>query len=295
MGTESGLPGPLFSFGALGALLVAGSLYAGPPEGMDTEPSEACTTILTAIRESDGLPGEGAARRPFPRLRLFGTPCGCASAVFARMQDDPPDPTATDDGNDPLFAGLDVWVGNDNPYFDIRHPDRLGGVGFYRVNADYSLIDDPDSRFVVHCRAVTPAGLDAGGVEHGPTIVRPGFTWSQALGRLTAAQAFVETKLLGGPRAAGGFEESFRYGFAVQRALTDDSTADGGDVFLFVQALGRNTAVAPPGSTGGARLGLIPGIRWEPDESFWLSGGVLFGSKGRAEPLIWQITCACRF
>src|SRR5262249_30727303 len=164
------------------------------------------------------------------------------SAAFAQMQDLDPDLTGAlpDDGTDPFLARLDVWVGNDNPYFDFRQRDLVGGVGFYRVNADFSIFDDTDSSLVLHCRAVTPAGLEAGGTDHGPTIVRPGFTWSQALGRTTTAQAFVETKLIGGPRAAVPFDQAFRYGFALQQALVDDATSDGGEVFLFVQALGRN-------------------------------------------------------
>jgi hypothetical protein len=101
---------------------------------------------------------------------------------------------------------------------------------------------------------------------------------------------------VGGSKAVTGPEEALRYGFALQQALPDDLTLDSGDVFLFVQALGRNNAVGPPGAPGSSRWDLVPGIRWEPDETFWVSGGVLFGSgRGRGEPLLWQITCACRF
>ncbi|OAI51796.1 hypothetical protein AYO44_04830 [Planctomycetaceae bacterium SCGC AG-212-F19] len=285
------------AFTALGALLPAVSVLAGPPLAGETLPAEATALLQAAIRDSEcgpisDLPGH----RQFPRLRFFGTPCGCASQIFASSQDeDIPVPDAND-ANDPIFARLDVWVGNDNPYFDLRRPGMLGGVGYYRVNADYWLLDEPRSSFVIHCRAVTPAGLAAGGIEHGPTIVRPGLTWSQVLGPTITAQAFVETKMVGGTKPVAGPEEAFRYGFAVQHALLDDFTLDSGEVYLFVQALGRNAAVGPPGTPGASRWDVVPGVRWEPDETFWLSGGVMFGSgRGRTEALLWQITCACRF
>lgn len=288
------------AIGAMSALLICVPVRAGAPPGSENLPADFGASLRSAICEGECGPIDSSpGRRQFPRLRLFGAPFGCASEIFARTQDDDPTGIGTDapsDDNDPIFARLDVWVGNDNPYFDFQQRGLLGGNGFYRVNADYFLLDQPESCCVLHCRVVTPAGLAAGGVEHGPTIIRPGMTWSQTLSPGTSAQAFVESKLIGSPKSPTAPEQTLRYGFALQQALPDEIVPDSGDVYLFVQALGRHSSEAPSGAPAVSRWGVVPGIRWEPDETFWLSGGVMFESgRNRSDALLWQITCACRF
>jgi hypothetical protein len=183
---------------------------------------------------------------------------------------------------DPLFSSspsgsesnfIQVAMGLDNPFFDYRWRDDPGGVGYYRVHSQVQLLDQGKTCLCLGLQAVTPAGLEAGGLAEGPTVISPALAWFQELGPGAALQAFVGKNF----RAHGGWTEDLEtgihYGMAVQLALPGLTFCPRQDFHIFLEALGRYRYEGENAPGKAMSWELIPGIYWRMGDKWWLSVG----------------------
>jgi len=263
-----------------------GLLSVAPPIRLDflREPAPLDMTIPPNFR-----PG---------RFRLFQIQPGFPS-VPVGLEDDltPPEPEAlsvaggTSGGTDD--SPLQAWLGLGNPYFDFRRPGDINTVGFYRLHAQYQLLDTPTTGLSFGLEGVTPAGLEDNGVEHGSTACGPALGWFQELGGGTAVQGFLGQQLRLNSRWKGNLDRGLRTGLAVQQPLVE--SPDGQALFIFVEALSRYRYTDNPGQRPLA-CELVPGVHWRLSDDWWLSSGVIVPFHGQGgRPGLWQITCSWRF
>jgi hypothetical protein len=208
-----------------------------------------------------------------------------------------------DSGDDPVNSGdpaasqavskddglgkLQVMVGNDNPYFDFRWRGDPGGVGFYKVHSQVQLLDSGYTSLCLNCWAVTPAGLECGGVSDGPTVISPGLGWFQELGWGTALQGYVGTNFRTASHFADRLEGGYHYGVSWQCPLPGlVNLGDKTGVYVFVQALGRYRYEGENQVGRPAVWEIVPGIHWRIADSCWMSLGGMRSSL---------LTCSWRY
>jgi hypothetical protein len=191
---------------------------------------------------------------------------------------------------------IQLALGSDSPYFDFRWRGDPGGSGFYKVDAQYQLFDTGNTSCALGLLAQTPAGVEEGGVEDGPTYVSPSLACYHAFDGGCALQGFIGRNVRANARSVHGLGRSLHYGFGVQQplAVADDDPQRG--LFFFVEALGRYR-YDDTGQSGPAAIwNVVPGLHYRAGEKCWLSGGYLMpvGQSG-ADPRRWQITCSWQF
>jgi len=92
---------------------------------------------FTGLLEDDS----GPSSRP-DRFQLFRMPTGFLSTPVGLDTDDDDsseNPTLTSPGTGQ--DRIQVAVGQDNPFFDFRYRGDPGGYGYYRLHAQYQLVD----------------------------------------------------------------------------------------------------------------------------------------------------------
>jgi hypothetical protein len=241
-----------------------------------------------------------------PRVRLFRMPTGYLNEPVGLDTDPDPAPQPlTNDSpgqllgfgeDDPVLNRLQVSMGTDNPHFDFRMPGDPGGVGFYRLETQILLLESSSSGLTLGCQAVTPAGLEADGIADGPTIVRPSMAWFQELGDGTGLHGFVSTQLRANSRWLDNLDRGIQYGMAIHRPLPFTSADSGKGMFMFVEALGRYRIASDSSAAPGSKLEILPGVHWQMNDNWWLSGGVIMPvGTPRLDANLWQITCSWRF
>src|SRR5262249_47206104 len=169
------------------------------------------------------------------RLHLFNMPSGFLCEPIGIDGDDTPgnDPNQTSPGGSSSATGtgpLQVTVGMDNPYYDYRWRTEAGGIGYYLLDSQVQLLDKGSTSLCLGLQAVTPAGLDTGGVADGPTVIRPSLAWFQEIGSTTALQGFVSKSVRAHAGWTDEFETGFRYGLGFQQAIPWFSTGPNQDV-----------------------------------------------------------------
>lgn len=262
---------------------------------------------LWKIDPVSGLLDPASAATPIsrtPRLRLFRITPGFLADPLGMHDDDSSGlpgcmsnlpqtgliQTAPDSGPEWIQIGM----GSDVPYFDLRRPGDPGGFGYYRVNTQMALLDSPTTSFSVGVQAVTPAGAQFGGVPDGPTVVIPAFSVFHTLNDRLAFQGFV-SKNMPISDAAAPLQRNVQYGLALQRPLLADGPEGLRNLFFSVGALGQ---LAP--ERVSLRLvpqwDVLPGFQWHVNDNWWLSSAVLmpFGAL-RTAPGQWQLTCSLQF
>jgi hypothetical protein len=181
---------------------------------------------------------------------------------------------------------IQVNLGNDNPYFDYRLPGDPGGVGFYKVHSQVRLLDSGSTSVCLNCLAVTPAGLEAGGVsDDRPTVITPGLALFQELGWGTALQGYVGTHVRTASHWADRVDGNYQCGVSWQCPLlvsSDDKTG----IYVFMQALGRFRYEADAQTGRTAVWEFAPGIHWRIADSCWMSMGLMRSSL---------LTCSWRY
>jgi hypothetical protein len=230
------------------------------------------------------------------RFALFRMPAGFLTTPVGLDSDDD-DPTASLDS--PPAPGDDrvqVLLGQDNPFFDFRYRGDPGGPGYYRLHAQYQLLDSNTSGLCLGLRAVTPAGLESDGVAQGWTVLSPALAWYQDLGGNTIIHGFIGKNVHATSNWTDSLERSVNYGLAVQQPVPGTIPTSNCSLHMFVEALGRQRSnpdlVDRPTST----FEMLPGIHWQMGENWWLQGGVLLPlGANRLDPGLWQITCSWRF
>jgi len=243
---------------------------------------------------------EDAGSPPRPdRFQLFRMPAGFITNPVGLDSDDDDPPPDPESATAPSFPGedrLQLILGQDNPFFDFRYPGDPGGAGYYRLHTQYQLLDSSTSGLCLGLRAVTPAGLEADGLAHGPTILSPALAWYQDLGGIASLHGYIGKNL----RATNGWtdslERSIHYGVAVQQPIPGLTSTSTGSLHFFVEALGRQRSNPDLAERPPFNWEVLPGLHWQMGENWWMSGGLLLPmGASRLETNLWQITCSWRF
>ena len=237
------------------------------------------------------------------RLRLFRFTPGFLSEPIGLQDDDAPGipgvpataapaPAETDDGPDWLQLGM----GNDNPYLDMRRPGDPGCVGYYRVNTQVRLLDSANTACSVGFQTVTPAGIQFAGAPDGATVVSPALSVFHALSESTAFQGFVSKNVpISNSDGSVPLQRNLQYGMALQRPIAANGPEGFRNLFLSVGAMGQvhpqhdSFKVTPSWD-------VLPGLHWHLNDNWWVSGGVLVPvGPTHSAPGQWQFTCSLRF
>lgn len=234
-------------------------------------------------------------------VRLFRIQPGFLSDPVGLLDDDDtklPDGSvlpSTDDGPD----WLQVAVGSDLPFFELRQRGDPGGVGYYRVNTQMQFVDTGTTCASLSVQAWTPAGIQFGGVADGPTVFSTALGWYQALGNGTALQGFLgkNLPLLNANAGAAPLQRNMQGGLALQRAVAPTSTDGLENVYLSVGALGQYHAFRDAARPAEALLEVLPGVHWRVSDNWWMSGTMVVPAAHttRVDPGQWQFTCSFRF
>ncbi len=186
--------------------------------------------------------------------------------------------TATNTG------GLQLLMGNDNPYFDPRLPGDPGGIGYFRVYSQMQLVETGKTSVCLNFQAITPTGQQYGGLNNGPTVLCPAMSLFQELGLGTALQGFVGQNVRAPMHGNEPFSQNLKYGMGVQCPLMEFGGPDRG-LYVFMQALGRYYY---DGDHPNGRLGnwnFLPGVHLHVNDKCWFS---LSASKYRLFTCSWQ-------
>jgi hypothetical protein len=259
------------------------------------DPAQRCALDFNAA------PGAAKPALPDNRIRLFRIAPGFVADPLGIVDDDPAtpsDPTAAHPANERGLDWVQVWMGNDNPFFDLRRPGDPGGVGYYRVQSQVQLLESATTGLAVGLQAVTPAGREYNGVEDGPTVFSPNVSVFHTLDDGTAIQGFVGKHVnVNSPRFGNELGHAVQCGMAVQRPLLGPSEGTAGNVFVFVEALGRYRydGAAGLGANPLSAWEMVPGLHWKMASNWWMSGGVVVPLDNRPSGNHWQFTCSIQF
>jgi hypothetical protein len=258
---------------------------------------------LAAPRALDTSPSSSLAAGRAQRLRLFRIAPGFLSDPLGMQDDDslvplPGVQTCPSPGQAQSDGGLD-WIqlgmGIDNPYLDLRRPGDPGGVGFYRVNTQVQLFDSPRTACSLGLQAVTPAGIQFAGAPDGATVVSPAFSVFHSLGDNLAVQGFLAKNVPINNCQCGHLQRNLQCGMALQRPLITDGPEGFRNIFLSLGALGQlrpdhdNLHLIPS-------CDVLPGLHWHVNDNWWVSSAFLMPvGPIRAAPSQWQLTCSFQF
>jgi hypothetical protein len=236
-----------------------------------------------------------SAPNPWSRCRLFRMPVGVSSDIL-NSSTEPDDPTDALEKTVADWRQIQVALGADTPYWDFRRPGDVGGVGFYKLQSAFPLFDGGSTGLGMAFQAVTPAGWETGGVEHGPTVVNPNLAWFYELGGGTAVQGFVGKSLHLHSNWSDGLGHSVRYGLALHSPCPGFDSGPDCRTNLFLEALGRNHFNGEINPRSSTNLELIPGIQWRWSDTGWISSGLLM-PVNELNPIrpLWQLTCTWQY
>lgn len=208
------------------------------------------------------LSQEGQTATWQPRARLFRFAASILQAPLGLAEDDDAllfEPTLST--VIPTSIGgadrLNVVAGTDNPYFDFRLPDDPGGIGYYRLETQYVILDKGPSSLSLGLRATTPIGLENGGVANGPTTLHVSAGFFQELSGSLAVHGFLGQELPAEPGWARSLNRGMEYGLALQVPIPGLVPAPDRDVSVLLEALGGAHRV--PEAQEQTMWGLLPG------------------------------------
>jgi hypothetical protein len=235
------------------------------------------------------------------RIQLFRIQPGFLVDPLGVMDDDPTptDPSAPASKDDTDW--LNVTLGYDNPYFDMRQRGDPGGIGFYRVSSQVQLFDTDRTAFSFGVHAFTPAGLQFNGLadSQGSTVLSPALALYHALDEDTAVQGYVSKNVMVQQSAVNPVDQNVRYGMALQRSLNTVGAEPLKNVYLSVGAVGtvRIADTTLPATRQPAAWEVLPGLHWKVADNCWVSGSyvVPVGNSNNNTPNNWQFTCRFQF
>jgi hypothetical protein len=290
-------------------LLLGGLAWLSPrssaqPPAFDSDSLVGLWNVNPAPCLLDSAPSATPIGRT-PRLRLFRFTPGFLADPLGMHDDDSSGlpgstlnlpqtgfmQTAPDNGPE----WIQINMGSDVPYFDLRRPGDPGGFGYYRVNTQMALLDSPTTSCSFGVQAVTPAGTQFGGVPDGPTVVIPAFGVFHAINDRLAFQGFVSKNMPISDAAAAPLQRNVQYGLALQRPLLAEGPEGFRNLYFSVGALGQ---LAPERDSLRVlpKCDVLPGFQWHVNDNWWLSSAVLMPlGPVRTAPGQWQLTCSLQF
>ena len=257
----------------------------------DTTPARQLDTILS--RPVDNSSAYSS------HIHLLNMPSALPGDPLGMMPDTDPvlDDPFSMAGSDGLNDRLQLNLGADNPFFDLRRRRDPGGVGSYRFYSQAPIFDSHRCYMSFVFQGVTPAGLEAQGVAEGPTILSPSFACFYQLSPNGAGiHVFACKDLEAHSRWTNGLPHDYRYGLAYQSPLPGLTNTPCRGVQFYVEALGRwrtdNDFASPPPS----KMDMLPGLHYQVGENWWVTGGLLVPvGPQRADAHHWQLTTSWRF
>jgi hypothetical protein len=232
------------------------------------------------------------------RIHLFNMPSALPGDPIGMMPDTDfssssfADPSESNDGIDDR---VQLTLGEDNPFFDLRRHGDPGGVGFYRLYSQMPVFDSQKWSMALVFQGVTPAGLEAEGVASGPTILMPSITGFYETSPGAGIHFFAGKDFEAHSGWTGSLHRDLRYGMALQSAAPAVNDAFLRGFHLYLEALGRyrmddTNSPAPP------RMDLLPGLHWQLADNWWMTGGMLMPlCPQHIDGHLWQLTCFWRF
>jgi hypothetical protein len=229
------------------------------------------------------------------RFRLFGMSPGFLYSPVGLEDDD--DTTESGDststiGEDVTDGRVQIVMGMNNPYFDLRRPGDPAGLGYYRVHSQYQMFDSGNTGLNVGLQGVTPAGQVNGGIENGPTVIRPSLGWYHDRGDGTAFQGFISKDFRSIPRSKNEFGHSVQYGMGMLWPAPEKSPVRFNG---FVEVLGHYR-YGDPTVQRSPNVQVVPGVYWWLDATTWVALGLLQPLEARRPDVgQWQLTCSWQF
>ena len=112
----------------------------------------------------------------------------------------------------------------------------------------------------------------------------------------TAIQGFVGKNVNLTSNWTGQLNQAVQYGMAVQRPILPAGTDGSGNVFVFVEALGRYRYDAATLAGTPNAVEVLPGLHWQMAPNWWMSGGVVLPMTTAPTSVNqWQFTCSFQF
>jgi hypothetical protein len=209
-----------------------------------------------------------------PRISMFHMLPGFLSEPMTILSKDSPvvddADSAVPDAGAGSMEGLVVSMGAYNPYFDLRRPGDPGGVGYNQLHSQLQVVELPSTSVCLGVRAWTPAGLDVGGVQDGPTTVAPGLGVFHDLGYGAGLHGYVDQNFQGVCKTHGPLQ----YGMGVQCPLTPWAEPSDGSLYFFVEAVGNYDYVGASYRQGRPQnWDVVPGLHWRVNDTFSMSFG----------------------
>lgn len=242
-----------------------------PGGGLAAQPHVALPYPLLFGNDADAEPAPRASR-PGPACM----PSGFLNASLGIMER-PAEPiveAAPIQGGDD-FEGLSILqvnFGSYNPYFELRRPGDPGGVGFFKLASQLSLLEQGSTSVSLGLNALTPAGSQFGGAASGQTTVTPALAWTHDLGAGTALQGYVGQNIQANARWTESLFTNLQCGMSLQCPVPGTAPSREQGAFFFLQALGSYDTARPDGRP--SLWEVVPGVHYRWSSSCWMSVGV---------------------
>jgi hypothetical protein len=242
------------------------------------------TDYTALLRKEWNLADERPPTRT-PKLQFFRMPSGfLASPLGLVAEDDPPpeDPFAKTD-DDLAFAQL--TYGKHVPYLDMYKRGDPGGFGYYKIHSQVQIFDLGTTNVSAVVQAVTPMGLQSGGVGSGQTVLSPALACFHDLGAGAAVHAFIGQHIAANSRWREQFHTGFTCGVAVQHPVPFTPFSADQGLFVFLQAMAQYRADGYRPDGRPTTWDVIPGLQYRLNNACWMSMGL---SRYQFFSCMWQ-------
>ena len=250
---------------------IAQEVYSAPLN----EPSRIFGDYSDLVRKELSLAEPTPVSRT-PKLQFFRMPSGFMATPLGLYPDeDPPTEDGTTKSGDDDFSFMQITYGTHIPYLDMYRKGDPGGFGFYKVHSQVQIFDLGATNVSAVFQAVTPMGLQNGGVGSGTTVLSPSLACFQDLGEGTAFHAYIGQQIASNANWRDQIHAGFRCGMAWQQPVPITAVSGDQGLYVFVQALGQyRTDNARPEGTKPASWEVIPGVQYRVNNACWMSLGI---------------------
>ena len=239
-----------------------------------TEPPRYFLDYATLVRKEWSLLDATTPTRT-PKLQMFRMPSGFLAAPLGLVsEDDPPpeDPFVKADEDDLAF--MRITYGNHVPYLDMHKRGDPGGFGYYKIHSQMQIFDLGPTNVSVAVQAVTPMGLQAGGVANGPTVLSPALACFHDFGDGAAVHAFIGQHIAANARWREQLHTGFNCGLAVQHPVPFTPFSADQGLFVFLQAMAQYRTDGFRADGRATTWDVIPGLQYRLNTACWMSMGL---------------------